>query len=109
MKKSTLSFAQKVSSFSNATAELDAQINYYLTNVYQAALIYAKVVVECGNGSINSMVDCNWRTTSFNQIERVYWGPNINYGKDTLFFYNRGLKDAVENITLRLEFMTLNR
>lgn len=92
VEKISLSFAHKISTFSNDHTDLEPQINYYLVNVYQAALIYAKVVMDCGNGSINSMVDQNWRTTAFNQIERTYYGPNISYDKDTLFFYNKGLK-----------------
>lgn len=55
------------------------------------------------------MSDQNWRTTSFNQIERVYRGPSIFYEKDTLFFFEKSLQDSTEILTLQLEFVTLDK
>ena len=55
------------------------------------------------------MIDTNWRTTSFNQIEKTYRGPSAKYDKDTLFFFNKSLQDTSENLNLKLEFVTLDK
>ena len=102
-KKNTLSYGHKISTFPLQT-ETSGEIDFFINTVNQADILNAKLSVECGNGSITSMVDHNWRTSSFSQIERVYRGPSMRYNKDVLFFYNRNHQDSREDLTLTLEF-----
>ena len=107
IEKNTLSFGYKISIFSTAKEEFEGKVDFFLSNVYQAGLLYAKLTIECRNGSITSMVDTNWKTTAFNQIERIYRGPSIKYNKDIIFFYNHNLQESYEDLVLKLEFVTL--
>ena len=68
VEKSTLSYVHRVSTFSNYDDEMENNLDFFLTSVRQATILYAKVTIECKNGAITSMIDSNWRTTSFNQI-----------------------------------------
>jgi hypothetical protein len=77
-------------------------IEFFLKCVRNATLLYAKVTIECKNGAITSMIDGNWRTTEFNQIERVYRGPSAHYKKDNLFFFNKSLQDTSQVLNLKL-------
>ena len=109
IEKITLSYGYKISTFSSHDDEIENQINFFLNCVRQAAILNAKVTIECTNGAITSMIDTNWRTTSFNQIEKTYRGPSAKYDKDTLFFFNKSLQDTSENLNLKLEFVTLDK
>ncbi len=77
--KPNLSFGHNVSNFSTKNEETMTYIEFWLKQVYQAGMVSVKLTVECLSGSITSMDDDNWRTISFNQIERTFYGPSIKY------------------------------
>lgn len=54
--KSTLSFGYKLTVLSTLKDEVEGKIDLFLNTVYQAGIRYARLTVECMNGSITSMV-----------------------------------------------------
>ena len=97
-----MSYVHRVSAFSNSDEEMESNLDFFITSVKYATILYAKVTIECKNGAITSMIDSNWRTTSFNQIERVYRGPSSHYDKDNLFFFNKSLQETSQVLNLKL-------
>jgi hypothetical protein len=52
------------------------------------AIESAHLAITCRNGEISSCKQEDWRNSSFNKIERTYYGPSIRYTKDVLHFIN---------------------
>lgn len=100
--KSSLSFAYNISNFSTAKGDFQDNVEFFLIQVYQASLIWAKLTIECLNGSITSMIDSHWRTTTFNSIERMFHGPSLKYEKDILCIFNKVKFDCHQELFLKL-------
>ena len=94
IEKISMSFGYKLSSFSSLKDQIENQLDFFHNNVKQATVLYSKITIECKNGAITSMIDQNWRTTSFNQIEKIFRGPSARYDKDTIFFFNKSLQET---------------
>lgn len=78
-------------------------LSYYHHYLSQMAVEHAHLSIQCSNGVINSYAQHEWINTSFNKVERHYFGPSIRYRKDVLHFINskRIRGDSYElNITL---------
>lgn len=73
------SMSHKISKIGLLSNENGEEVDFFLKNVYLSAMMWAKVSIKCLNGSISSTNDDNWRTVSFDTIERVFRGPSIKY------------------------------
>ena len=104
---SSFSLNHAITNFSTVGGDCQNYLEFFLNQVYQASMLSAKLTIECLNGSITSMADSNWRTTAFNTIERVFYGPSLKYEKDILCIYNRTRLDCHQELSLKLEFVTL--
>ena len=100
-----ISISQGISYFSTAKKETTDLVQILHSYLAQIAIEFATLTISCGNGSISSRSQNEWRNISFNAIERHYYGPSIKYERDTLHFINSKLdvKGSYE-LTFNLRF-----
>ena len=85
---SEISVSHGINSLSTEKHDFEKLMAIFHSHLANAAIEYATLTITCGNGSISSRCQEEWRNVSFNCIERDYYGPSIKYHQDILHFVN---------------------
>jgi hypothetical protein len=86
-KSNSISFCEGVNFISWEEEGLPNLLQFYWTHINNASIKKAKITLECLNGQLLSYNDLVWKNVDFSKIEKMFYGPSVNYIEDELHFH----------------------